>query len=76
MPIKTAKPIADLTVDELRRAVNVANNTRDPERWTGLQWLKLYAAYQACGWDITPDEWTEEQATAAIQHGTVPTFKD
>ncbi len=58
--------ISKLTVEQLRRCVNLANNTRDAERWTAEEWLKLYAAYKASDYDFTPDMWTKEQVEAAL----------
>lgn len=38
---------------------------------TAEQWLKIYDAYKASGWDFTPDAWTQRQRHAALQ-GVVP----
>ncbi len=68
--------VENLLFEDLQRCLNLAKNTRDAERWTALQWLKLYAAYKACAWDVTPDEWSPEQVEAALEHGSVPAFKE
>lgn len=64
--------IAALTHEDLRACANLAGNTRGADRWTALDWLKLYAAYKACGWDITPDNWTWWQVEDAIERGVAP----
>jgi hypothetical protein len=52
--------------DDLRAACNLAGNTRDAERWTAEEWLRLLRAYRASEWDYTPDEWTDRQVAEAL----------
>lgn len=62
------------TSDYLQTAINVMRNTKSDlvDQYTPLEWLALYDAYHACGWDFTPDQWTDEQRNAAIDHGIIP----
>lgn len=64
--------VDDLDSDDLQKCCNVMQNTRNADRWGALAWLKLYAAYKGCAWDLTPDMWTWWQLDAALEHGTVP----
>ena len=43
--------------------------------WTFEELAKLFDAYWASGWDITPDRWTAEQLSAALR-GEAPTFTE
>lgn len=63
--------------DELRRIVNVLNNTRESfnERFSARELVRLGKAYLACGWDFTPDKWTEKQVREALA-GKVPAWDD
>ncbi len=65
-----------MTLDDLRTLVNVAGNTRNADRWTAEEWIKLYEAYKACEYDLTPDRWSYHQTQAAILSGVVPEFND
>jgi hypothetical protein len=53
--------------DELTRTYNLMRNTRNAERWTAEEWLRLGRAYRAGAWDVTPDEWTEQQLREALR---------
>lgn len=52
--------------DELHRALTLAGNTPGRERWTAEEWLRLARAFQASGWDITPDQWSPRQLREAL----------
>ncbi len=65
-----------LTRDDLERCRNLGRNTRDADRWSAVEWLKLYAAYQGSGWDVTPDDWTQDQIEAALERGECPDHKE
>jgi len=66
--------LEEIPFEAIERCRNLTRNTRDPERWSALEWLKLYACYAACEWDLTPDEWSADQVEAALKYGTVPTW--
>lgn len=55
-------------------AYNLSRNTRDRERWTAEEWLKLYDAYEACGWDYAPCQWAAWQVEDVLKRGLVPQF--
>lgn len=61
-----------MTLDILASAYHLSRNTVDAERWTAEEWVKLARAYQACGWDLTPDRWAPWQVAAVLADGTVP----
>lgn len=63
-------------IDQLRRTVKLldACNETFNQEWTAEQLLKIGVAMRACGWDIYPDQWTQQQVDAVLEHGTVPTF--
>jgi hypothetical protein len=59
-------------IEELRIAVRLFNNCRESfnERYTAEQLLLLYRAYARSDWDITPDEWADDELDAALAgHG-------
>lgn len=64
-------------IDKLRHMRNLFDNCSETfnQQWSVPQLEKIYDAYHACGYDITPDEWTMDQVLAALR-GTVPTFGD
>jgi hypothetical protein len=64
-------------IENLRRARNLFDNCNGDfnDRWTIHELIQLYDAYERCGWDITPDRWSEEQVQAALQ-GTPPSFEE
>lgn len=64
-----------MSTDRLHGAYRLSRVTAGADRWTSEEWLKLWDAYAACAWDITPDRWSEEQIAAALEHGTVPEFE-
>lgn len=66
-----------LGIDELRRAVRLFGNCNETfnTEHTAENLLKIYRAYHACGWDITPDDWTPEQVMGATI-GMVPEFAE
>jgi hypothetical protein len=55
-------------IEELRIAVRLFNNCRESfnERYTLEQLILLYRAYARSDWDITPDEWTDDELAAAL----------
>jgi hypothetical protein len=65
-------------VERLRRAIGILDycNETFNYRWTAAELLKIVDAHLRSGWDIFPDEWSEDQLRAAIDHGTPPTFKE
>lgn len=68
----------DNGADELRRIVNVMNNTAE---WAldGLsiaELIRMFTAHKACEWDYYPDQWTPSQRRKAAKFGTVPTFDE
>ena len=60
----------------LERAHNLSRNTRDADRWTAEEWLRLGDAYHASEIDFTPCQWTEEQVAAALAYGEVPRWDE
>lgn len=56
-------------IEELRKAVNVFNNTRESaiDSYTAEQLILIYRAYKRSEWDITPDAWTQEELAAALR---------
>jgi hypothetical protein len=67
--------LPEFGIDELRRTVRLLSNCSETfnTRFTAEQLLKIGDAYRRCGWDITPDEWTEAQLKAALA-GKTPVF--
>lgn len=65
-------------IEELRRAVNLFGNTREDFNtdYTAEELIKIYRAYKASGWDITPDEWTQKQVDHALRKGRAPSWDD
>jgi len=63
--------------DELRRIVNVLNNTREGfnDRFSARELVRIGKAYLACGWDFTPDQWTAKQVREALA-GKVPAWDE
>lgn len=61
--------------DRLAGAFALSQNTKNQQRWTAEEWLKLYDAYKVIDWDFTPDEWTEQQVADALA-GLVPQWDD
>jgi hypothetical protein len=63
-------------IEHMRRAVRIFDSCNENfnQRFSPAQLLKLYDAYSACGWDITPDEWSVEQVSAALK-GIVPRWE-
>lgn len=61
-------------IEKLRRAVTLFSNCTETfnERWTADELLKIYAAYHASGWDITPDQWSDDQLMAALRAVVLP----
>jgi hypothetical protein len=55
---------------------HLSRATRDAYRWTAEEWCRLYDAYKASGWDITPDEWTEWQVRDALWFGIAPDWDE
>lgn len=51
---------------DLRRALALAENTLDADRWTAEEWLRLSRAYAASEWDICPHDWTGRQVREAL----------
>jgi hypothetical protein len=58
--------LAELTHDDMRRCMRLADNTMGADRWTALQWLRLWLAYIASDWDVTPCQWTARQVQEAL----------
>lgn len=56
-------------IEELRKAVNVFNATRESaiDSYTAEQLILIYRAYKRSEWDITPDAWTQEELAAALR---------
>ena len=72
-------------LDRLIAAYNLMRNTRLDRRvttnrrlsdLTAEEWLKLYDAYAACGWDLTPCQWQSWQIQEAICRGIIPAWDD
>lgn len=64
-------------VDLLRGAVNVFGHCSETfnQRFSAEDLLKLYRAFYVCGWDITPDRWTDRQVFEALL-GVAPQWDD
>lgn len=75
-------------LNRLERACSLMNNTRTDAivEWVGRsavrlcdlsaeQWLRIYDAYHECGWDFTPDQWTDWQIKGALR-GVVPQWDE
>lgn len=60
--------------EELICAAQLARNCSltFTDRFRAEELLKLWRAYRASGWDITPDRWAERQVLQVIDHGIVP----
>lgn len=76
--MNTPKTHGLYTSEYFREVSALASNTRESlvMACTPHEWLALFDAYKACGWDLTPDRWTLEQRLAAIEHGIVPAWDD
>jgi hypothetical protein len=63
-------------IEELRRMLRVFNDCVEDfnMRYSFDELVKLYRAFRACGWEITPDEWTDRQVKEALR-GKVPTWR-
>lgn len=76
----THKPkyVAQVGIDILRRAVNIFNNCNEDfnYKFTSIELIKLAEAYMACGWDFTPDTWTEKQVQDCIIKGITPQWEE
>lgn len=72
---KEVPDINGLDYEALRRCRALADNTRNADRWSAVEWLWLYSAYKACGWDYTPDEWSQAQVDAVLMDRIVPEFE-
>ena len=72
-----AKPKTLTGVEKLRRMLNVFSTCNETfnTRWSVEQLESLYDAYMNCGWDITPDRWSEQQLRDVFA-GVVPVFGD
>lgn len=55
-----------------------ASNTRTDvvDVYTPEEWIRLYDAYLASGWDFTPCQWAEWQRHEAVDCGLVPAWGD
>jgi hypothetical protein len=53
--------------ERLRKTLALCGNTRDADRWTAEEWIKLSMAYGEASHDFTPDDWTETQVSEALQ---------
>lgn len=65
-------------IEELRRTVklfDICNETFN-EQFTAEQLLVLYRLHIQSGWDIPPDQWTENQIEAALAMYVVPKWND
>ncbi len=60
-------------IEHLRAAVRMfdCNNESFNSEFTLAELLKIYAAYKLSGWDITPDEWADQQVSEALL-GIIP----
>lgn len=69
--------LPEFGIDELRRTVRLLSNCNETfnQRFTAAELLKLGDAYRRCGWDITPDAWSDDQVQGAL-NGNVPAFED
>lgn len=54
--------------------MNLFGNTLEGfnQQYTAEELLKIYRAYKASGWDITPDDWTARQVRRALTAGEAP----
>ena len=60
-------------MEKLRKAVSLFNNCNESflDRFSEAELLCIYEAWSKSGWDITPDDWEEQQVTNAL-FGIVP----
>lgn len=65
-------------IDKLRSAVTLFSNCNESfnQCFTATELLALYQAYDGCGYDITPDMWSEAQVKAALNGGPFPAFTE
>lgn len=68
----------DFGIDKLRAAARLFDNGTETfaQKWNARELLNIHTAYQACGWDVPPCDWTEEQAEAAAHLRAVPSWDD
>ena len=64
-------------IERMRDTVKLLNNCGEDfaQRFTEKQLVTLWLAYRACGWDITPDSWSEQQVNEALK-GHAPDFDE
>ena len=60
-------------INELRRSIALFNNCREGfnEQFTVQELFQLADMYRKCGWDFTPDSWTDGQVKDALR-GVLP----
>lgn len=68
----------DFGIDKLRAAARLFDNGTETfaQKWNARELLNIHTAYQACGWDVPPCDWTEEQAEAAAHLRAVPSWDE
>lgn len=56
------------TIETLRLAVNLFSNCSEGfnQQFTAAELIRIYCAYKASGWDITPDRWEARQVADAL----------
>ena len=64
-------------IEQLRTVVKLCNHTHEEflNKFTINQLITLWYAYRECGWDFTPDKWTENQVEEALK-GNAPNWDD
>lgn len=64
-------------IERMRDVVRLFNACSEEfaSRFTEKQLVTLWLAYRACGWDITPDSWSEQQVKDALK-GRAPDFDE
>lgn len=60
--------------DVIRSMRNWCNNTTEGvlDDYSLTELIKLYAAFKACDWDLTIDQWTARQRWEALNENKIP----
>lgn len=72
------REVSSLTpIEQLRHLVDIfnLNNEGFNMRFTLPQLFQIYDAWMLSGWDIRPDEWSEQQLSEALQ-GIAPDWDE
>jgi hypothetical protein len=64
--------------DQIRRMTNTINMCKEDfnQEYSAEELMKIVRACWLSEWDILPDQWTQQQIDAALEHGTPPEFEE